>query len=367
MKRPATAAAAAGAIRRSTRRRVSVGSTEVYEKLSRLGAGNYGAVVKARHRVTGQTVAIKRLSKAASDAGGDPMLEASLHEACGDHPFIVGFHGLARDPATSRLCLVTECVDGPGTLHDYLHYRRRLGCPPLPEPTVRAVMWKLLTAAERMCGSGVIHRDLKPENVLGAGDGRAVKICDFGLAMSASDAPPYEQAGTLSYKAPEMMLEIPVYDARVDTWSLGCVMAEIVGNGTPPFQGDEDGDEDGQLRAIFDVLGVPDDETWPEFSSTPFATKVLPQLEVVNLKNRLREVFPEAVLSQQGFDVLSGLLTCNPGNRLTAGAALKNAWFAKVDALELPRKDDVASALPGKKQLLMARTGCAKRRKLQCV
>ncbi|CAL4943436.1 unnamed protein product [Urochloa decumbens] len=360
MKRPATTAAAAGAIRSSKRRRVSVGSTEHYEEVSRLGAGNYGAVVKGRHRVTGQTVAIKRLSTAASDSGEDPALEASLHEACGDHPFIVGFHGLARDPATSRLCLVTECVDGPGTLHDYLHRRR--GCPPLPEHTVRSVMWQLLAAAEKMSASGVIHRDLKPENVLISGDHRTVKICDFGLAMSASDAPPYEQAGTLAYKAPEMMLEIPVYDARVDAWSLGCVMAEVIGNGTPPFQGGAE-DEDGQLRAIFDALGVPDGETWPEFSSTPFATKVLPELDDVNRKNRLREVFPEAVLSQQGFEVLDGLLTCNPGKRLTASAALKHAWFAKVDALELPRKDEVASALPGK----MARTAYAKRRKMQCV
>ncbi|CAL4926428.1 unnamed protein product [Urochloa decumbens] len=319
MKRPATTAAAAGATRSSKRRRVSVGSTEHYEEVSRLGSGNYGAVVKARHRVTGQTVAIKLLSTAASDSGEDPALEASLHEACGDHPFIVGYHGLARDPATSRLCLVTECVDGPGTL-------------------------QTAAAAARRSRST-------------RGDHRSVKICDFGLAMSASDAPPYEQAGTLAYKAPEMMLEMPAYDARVDAWSLGCVMAEVVGNGTPPFQGGADDDEDGQLRAIFDVLGVPDGATWPEFSSTPFATKVLPELEVVNRKNRLRDLFPEAVLSQQGFEVLDGLLTCNPGKRLTAGAALKHPWFAKVDALVLPREDEVASALPGKK---MVRAACAK-------
>ncbi|XP_034576430.1 putative cyclin-dependent kinase F-2 [Setaria viridis] len=359
MGRPA--AAAAGGSRK--RRRVSVGSTEHYEEVSRLGEGNFGAVVKARHRVTGQTVAIKRLTTAADDAAEDPMREASLHEACGDHPFIVGFHGLARDPATSRICLVTECVDGP-SLHDYLDHRSRGGFPPLPEPTVRAVMWQLLTAAKAMHSAGVIHRDIKPENILVSGDRRSVKFCDFGLAMSMSDAPPYEQAGTLSYKAPEMMLEMPVYDARVDAWSLGCVMAEIINNGGLPLQGDG---EDGQLRAIFDVLGVPDDETWPEFSSTPFAAKVVPELQVVHRKNCLRELFPEAALSKEGFEVLDGLLTCNPGKRLTADAALKHQWFAKVDALELPMKDEVASALPGKKKLRMAPAACAKRRKLQCV
>ncbi|OEL26291.1 putative cyclin-dependent kinase F-2 [Dichanthelium oligosanthes] len=194
------AAAATGAGRK--RRRASVGSTEHYEEISRLGKGNFGAVVKARHRVTGQTVAIKRLTLDDADGGfvEDPMREASLHEACAGHPFIVGFHGIVRNPSTSRLCLVMECVDGP-SLHDYLHHQRR-GLPKLPEATVRAVMWQLLTAAKKMHDSRIVHRDIKPEKILVGGDHRAVKICDFGLAMSLSEAPPYEQAGTLFYKAP---------------------------------------------------------------------------------------------------------------------------------------------------------------------
>jgi cell division cycle 2-like protein len=114
---------------------------------------------------------------------------------------------------------------------------------------------------------------------------------------------------------------------------------------------------------------VPDDETWPEFSSTPFAAKVVPELQVVHRENRLRELFPEATLSKGAFEILNGLLTCNPSKRLTADAALKHQWFTKVDALELPRKDEVAlaSALPGKKKLRMAPATCANRRKLQCV
>ena len=179
--------------------------------------------------------------------------------------------------------------------------------------------------------------------------------------MSTSDAPPYEQAGTLFYKAPEMLLDMPVYGTAVDAWSLGCVMAEII-SGRPLFQGCY---EDGQLCAIFDVLGVPDDKTWPGFSSTPFATNLLPELDV-HQNNYLRELFPEATLSKEGFEVLNGLLTCNPDKRLAAKNALEHVWFAKVDELKLPRKDELASALPRKK-MLMVRAACAKKRKLQCV
>jgi cell division cycle 2-like protein len=45
-------------------------------------------------------------------------------------------------------------------------------------------------------------------------------------------------------------------------------------------------------------------------------------------RSRLRELFPEETLSQEGFEVMSGLLTCNPEKRMTAAQALKLPWFA---------------------------------------
>ncbi|XP_034570497.2 putative cyclin-dependent kinase F-2, partial [Setaria viridis] len=343
-------AAAAGA---STRKRSHVeafGSTEEYEETCSLGEGGFGAVAKVRHRVTGETVAIKRLTDPEDEFCREELLrEARFHEACGAHPFIVGFHGVVRDPATAELRLVMECVGGP-SIHGFLRDQGSRGRLPLPEATVRAVMWQLLTGAKAMHEKHIFHRDIKPENLLISDDGRTVKICDFGMAISLSEAPPYEpDAGTLWYMAPELLLEKEDYNALVDTWALGCVMAELI-NGKMLI--DEGRDEDGQLREIFEVLGYPDDRTWPWFSSTPFAIELLPELDVHH-RNHLREMFPEAVLSQQGFEVLSGLLTCNPDERLTAAAALKHPWFAKVDALELPRKEEVSSALPKKEMLVV--------------
>ncbi|CAN6276747.1 unnamed protein product [Urochloa humidicola] len=145
-----------------------------------------------------------------------------------------------------------------------------------------------------------------------------------------------------------MLLEKPDYGTQVDVWSLGCVMAELINNGTPLFQGCCD---QGQLCAIFDVLGTPDESTWPWFSDTTFATVVMPELADVQRENHLRELFPETKLSKQGFEVLSGLLTCNPDKRLTAAAALRHPWFAKVDALELPNKVELLSPLPKRQRM----------------
>ncbi|KAG2546952.1 putative cyclin-dependent kinase F-2 [Panicum virgatum] len=340
---PAAATSPAGGLKR---RRIAVSSAEPYEEMSRLGA-----VVKARHRATGEIVAIKRVGEA---QGGHAALlrEARfLQEACrgGANPFVAGFRGVVRAPGTLDLRLVMECV-GP-SLHDLLRQRGPRGSsppPPLPEATVRAAMWQLLTAAEKMHGARVVHRDIKPQNILVGGDGRSVVVmlCDFGLAMSTDERPPYEPAGTLWYMAPEMLLEKPDYDERVDAWSLGCVMAELVNGGRPLFQGFYD---HRQLCAIFDVLGVPDDSTWPGFSSTTFATVWLPELDM-HRDNYLREIFPETKLSKEGFEVLSGLLTCNPEKRLTAAAALEHPWFAKTGAMELP-KEELAPQIPKRRRI----------------
>ena len=47
--------------------------------------------------------------------------------------------------------------------------------------------------------------------------------------------------------------------------------------------------------------------------------------------SRLREMFPEKTLSKEGFEVLSGLLTCIPSKRLDAAAALRLPWFADTN------------------------------------
>lgn len=78
------------------------------------------------------------------------------------------------------------------------------------------------------------------------------------------------------------------------------------------------------------MVGAPDDTTWPEFASLPLAARVaqVPAEE----QSALRDLFPEETLSKEGFEVLNGLLTCNPDKRLTAAAALKLPWFAATAA-----------------------------------
>ncbi|KQK03702.2 hypothetical protein BRADI_2g09391v3 [Brachypodium distachyon] len=156
----------------------------------------FGVVFKARHRATGQPVAIKTLCNPDHEDEADEaralLREARFLEACaGGNPSIVGFRGVLRDGLTHELSLVMDYVPGQ-SLHRLLHSSSTLNkTSGLPEDTVRAFMWPLLAGAKRMHACHVVHRDLKPANIIVGEGGGSVKICDFGVALSLQEPPPY--------------------------------------------------------------------------------------------------------------------------------------------------------------------------------
>lgn len=111
--------------------------------------------------------------------------------------------------------------------------------------------------------SNVLHRDLKPGNLLVNADCE-LKICDFGLArgiatISDSQDPGFmtEYVATRWYRAPEIMLSYRSYSKAIDIWSVGCILAELLG-GKPLFKGRDYVD---QLSQILRVCGTPDEAT----------------------------------------------------------------------------------------------------------
>uniref|UniRef100_A0ACD5XBX8 Uncharacterized protein n=1 Tax=Avena sativa TaxID=4498 RepID=A0ACD5XBX8_AVESA len=339
----ATAASERRTISKMTSKLRHMRSTRCYEDLYTLGEGTTAVVTKARHLTTGQTVAMKTIHEGEAEAClsvhvGELLREACFMAACRGNPSVVDLHGVARAPGTKNdYSLVMEHA---GTSLDRVLGERvhRTGRP-FSEPEACRVMRQLLSGAAAMHEHGIVHRDIKTENVLVDSVGN-VKIGDFGSAMSVevaekTGAGAYWSAGTTQYSAPEMLMETPGYDARVDAWSVGCVMVELL-IGEVLFNGNCDSD---QLYIIYDVLGVPGKKAWRPYESS-FVAGMVPLWRQEQQQQRregrwhgnlLRELFPEEVLSDEGFKVLKGLLTCNPDERLTAAAALQLPWFADND------------------------------------
>lgn len=326
------AATAAEGRPRACRRKRRMGNARGYKQEGRrLGQGERGVVVRARHRGTGQAVAVKSLHRRSGGShAADVLREACFTAAGGGHPSLVAFRTVARVPGTADYSIVMDDHVGP-SLRAVMADR---GGRPFPEAEARRVMRQLLAGAEAMHRHGVVHRDIKPDNIL-VGDGGAVKICNYGVANSVAEKdPPQAFAGTMAYMAPEVLAKNADHDTLADVWSLGCVMVEIL-TGKLPFTvaaKDED-DEAKQLFKIFDVLGVPCKRVWQALKPQAHDDKVqvwrARQLRARHgsSRNRLRELVPEEILSGDGFQVLKGLLTCDPEKRLTVAAALRCPWF----------------------------------------
>ncbi|TVU16803.1 hypothetical protein EJB05_36958, partial [Eragrostis curvula] len=303
----------------TSKRKGRKGAARWSEELSRLDEAKFGVVVKSVRRD-------------GCDAG-DILREACFMAACSGHPLIVAYRGVTRTPAGTddgggdEYSLVADSAAGPRTLADVVREHGR----PFPESDVRRIMRQLLGGAEAMAERGVVHRDIKPANVLYVSGAGAFKIAGFGTAKHAAERDPPELfAGTNGYTAPEVLLENAGHGTPVDAWSLGCVMLELL-TGKLPFAGEDD-DKADQLRKIFDVLGVPGRKAWqglqPGVPAGEVQQRQARQRQVfVEQCNMLRELVPEKVLSEEGFEVLNGLLNCDPKKRLTAAAALQYPWF----------------------------------------
>ena len=85
--------------------------------------------------------------------------------------------------------------------------------------------------------AGFVHQDLKSSNIL-VFDDYTVKICDFGLAHKKTDTVMLvdRELCTLWYRAPELIMGESIYTEKIDDWSVGCILLEMV-IGSPPFRG----------------------------------------------------------------------------------------------------------------------------------
>ncbi|KAI0841770.1 kinase-like protein [Hypoxylon sp. FL0890] len=298
-------------------------SVENYDKLNDIEEGAYGWVARAKELKTGKVVALKRLKIDANDTAGLPetgLREIQILKDC-SHRNIVELREVVVGDDTSRIenvFLVLEFLE-----HDLMSI-----LSDMPEPflasEVKTLLLQLASGVAYLHDHWILHRDLKTSNLLLNNRGQ-LKIADFGMARYVGDPPPpklTQLVVTLWYRAPELLLGTKTYGAAIDMWSVGCIFGELLTR-EPLLQGKTEVDE---LSKIFELCGIPTDESWPGFRRLPNARHLrLPKSSAANTGPVIRARFP--LLTTAGCALLTSLLSLNPDQRPTAKEMLQHEFF----------------------------------------
>jgi serine/threonine protein kinase len=196
-----------------------------------LGRGAFGVVSGARHRQTGQMVALKAMNRKL--VKGKKVLKMVVQEfkilkALGENPnpYCVALLYSFQD-ATDFYLGLPLCTGGD------LMFHLRSNQKGFGVDRTRFFAAELVIAIEHLHKLGILYRDLTPEHVLLDDQGHT-KIRDMGLAVITGYTPKTignktfsGRAGTPGYWPPEMIKK-EGYAFDADWWSYGVMLYEFL-------------------------------------------------------------------------------------------------------------------------------------------
>ena len=297
-----------------------------YDIVEVVGRGAYGVVVAARDTRSGKMIAIKKIQKAFEHKifAKRTLRELKILRQL-KHDNILNVMSLMLPKSRedfNDIYMMSELVEGD--LYSIIKSPQKL-----EEDHIKFIIYQILRGLKYQHSANVLHRDLKPRNIL-ISSKCEVKICDYGLArlLNYNEANKTDNmtdyVATRWYRAPELLLANEGYDAKIDVWSVGCILAEMYLR-KPFLMGT---DWKNQLYLIVELLGTPKEEelTFIQNDKAKAFLKNYPEKS----KGKFEEMFSEAKPDSKGLDLLQKMLIFDPRTRISIEEALQHPYLEEL-------------------------------------
>ena len=197
------------------------------DKAHSLGSGSYGTVYRAKRD---QLLCAAKVMHNVLSSHEDPESFVSLQKFQAEfqllslvrHPNIVQYLSTSFDEETGQPVLLMELCDE--NLTTFLEQSPG----PLPYHTELSISHDIALALIYLHSNGLLHRDLSSNNVLI--DGGRAKVTDFGMSKLQSPRSQTDTVcpGSVHYMSPEALDEPPSYTEKLDIFSFGVLLVQIM-------------------------------------------------------------------------------------------------------------------------------------------
>ena len=201
-----------------------------YIKLNqdKIGQGGQKKVFKAYDTIKGIEVAWNEIDVSPFDSKIKEQIykEIEILQKCNNQcVYIIKLYDNWIDNSREKIIFITEIATS-GSLREFINKVKNIKLR-----IIKKWIKQILYGIKFLHDNDIIHRDIKCDNIFINGTTGNIIIGDFGLAKNMENDITKTILGTPEFMAPEIYNEC--YDKRIDIYSFGMAILEIISGKTP--------------------------------------------------------------------------------------------------------------------------------------